>query len=315
LPFAHSLSFDACFESGNLWKAVQVGEAEYDLFLRPDLHTDGHMQWFYFNVGNTHPPTALRNDAAPAAGAEAGDAAGNEGGGGTEGGSGCVEVKFNVVNLTKPDSLFNQGMQPLTFSLAEAKASGQGWVRAGRDVCYFPNSYARKEPSGAAQQDAEATATYFTLTFTLQFATAGDSTLVANAYPWTYADHRAHLALLLASPYARRHVVPSVLCLTHGDLACDLWTVTEDGRDDVPLLATADGAAAAAAGSNAHSKRKKCIVITGRVHPGETQASWMVKGILDFLCGDSPQARLLRSLFVFKVCGGGGSEAAPLTGV
>jgi hypothetical protein len=34
---------------------VQRGEAEYDLFLRADLHTTGFTQWFYFAVTATHP--------------------------------------------------------------------------------------------------------------------------------------------------------------------------------------------------------------------------------------------------------------------
>ena len=285
IPFAHSLSFDACFESGNLWKAMQVGEHEYDLFLRPDVHTEGHMQWFYFNVGNTHPPAADDNENKNESGGNGGTSANgsNDDGSNSNSGGGAasspkrdgdsesdddkngIDIKFNVVNLTKPDSLFNQGMQPLTFSLTNAKNKGQGWVRAGRDINYFPNSYSRKEAAGA--KDAEATSTYFTLTFTLRFSTPGDSTLVSNAYPWTYADHRAHLALLLRSPYVRRHVAPSVLCQSLGDLDCDMWTITEDGKDEVPLV-TSDNAAAMGPNSHlgggslvdARTKRKKCIV-------------------------------------------------------
>jgi len=34
---------------------------------------------------------------------------------------------------------------------------------------------------------------------------------------------------------------------------------------------------------------------------GETPASWMMKGILDFLIGDSPEASALRQIFVFFV--------------
>ena len=295
IPFAHSLSFDACFESGNLWKAVQVGEHEYDLFLRPDVHTEGHMQWFYFNVGNTHPPAGDDNENGSLAAVEGGKdgASGNattsnnnnNNGSNCDGSSGGntasspksngdpeddngIDIKLNVVNLTKPDSLFNQGMQPLTFSLTKAKNKGQGWVRAGRDINYFPNGYSRKEAAGA--KDAEATSTYFTLTFTLRFSTPGDSTLVTNAYPWTYADHRAHLALLLSSPYVRRHVTPSVLCQSLGDLDCDMWTITEDGKDEVPLV-TSDNAAAMGPNSHlgggslvdARTKRKKCIVSWG----------------------------------------------------
>lgn len=38
-------------------------------------------------------------------------------------------------------------------------------------------------------------------------------------------------------------------------------------------------------------QRKKAVVITARVHPGETPASWMMKGFMDFLTGDSEQAK------------------------
>lgn len=46
---------------------------------------------------------------------------------------------------------------------------------------------------------------------------------------------------------------------------------------------------------------KKAVVVTARVHPGETNGSWMMEGLLDFLLGDSEDAQLLRDFFVFKV--------------
>lgn len=38
-----------------------------------------------------------------------------------------------------------------------------------------------------------------------------------------------------------------------------------------------------------------------RVHPGETNASWMMKGVLDFLTSDRPKAIALRDKLVFKI--------------
>ncbi|KAF3818008.1 hypothetical protein GH733_014880 [Mirounga leonina] len=42
-------------------------------------------------------------------------------------------------------------------------------------------------------------------------------------------------------------------------------------------------------------------VITARVHPGESNASWVMKGALEFLVSSDPVARLLRENFIFKI--------------
>jgi murein tripeptide amidase MpaA len=46
---------------------------------------------------------------------------------------------------------------------------------------------------------------------------------------------------------------------------------------------------------------KKGVFISARVHPGESNSSWVMKGIIDFLTSSQTEAKLLRDNFVFKI--------------
>mgnify|MGYP002079854251 FL=1 len=41
--------------------------------------------------------------------------------------------------------------------------------------------------------------------------------------------------------------------------------------------------------------------MTGRCHPGETNGSWMVEGLVDFLCGSTTIAEFMRKNAIFKI--------------
>ena len=176
-------------------------------------------------------------------------------------------VKFNIVNFVKRASLFNHGMRPLVLS----RKGENKWVRAGYDISYFPS----KHRKGKKQ--------LYTLTFTYKFLHSSDICLFAYGYPYTYTDLQEYLDNLQTQiadkPFFRRNI----LCKTLAGNLCDVLTITEP-------TSSLDGL-----------KRKLCVVITARVHPGETNASWICKGIIDFLTSDSTEALTLRSLFVFKI--------------
>lgn len=281
-PFQNSLVFDASFESANLLSAVQRGPKEYDLFLRADLHTEGFTQWFYFAVTNTHTVEEVKIWRCSRS-EQVSDPPTQH----------AALVTFNIVNLTKPDSLFNLGMQPVMYSCAEAVENGIGWVRTGTSVQYQANQYLR-HPSGTSSSPVDAGMTYYTLSFTLAFYRPDDIYLIAHSYPYTYSDHKAHIANLLRSSRKRRVTRHSALCRTLDSHECDLMTITSNENDlrsnecnttSMPYL----------------TRRKKLIILSARVHPGETPASWMMRGILEFLTGESNDAKILRSLFIFKI--------------
>lgn len=266
-----SLTFDSCFESGNLARAVRIGEYEYDLFLRRDFNTTGHMQWFYFAVSNV----CAR-------------------------GTSAIQYRFNIVNLCKPDSLFNHGLQPVVYSVRDAREKRIGWRRSGTEIYYFSNPFPRSTKSStkatASTSDAAVspqsqtqpvlgTETYFTLTFTLAFPNTDDTYLVAHSYPYTVSDHERHVEQISSRLGHRSSSIlrRSVLCRTLSGKECELLTVSDF------------------AASPLEQKARRAVVVSSRVHPGEAQASWMLRGILDFLVSDTAAARVLRRLFVFQI--------------
>ena len=46
---------------------------------------------------------------------------------------------------------------------------------------------------------------------------------------------------------------------------------------------------------------RKAIILTGRIHPGETNASYVMNGVIEYLVNDEEKAELLRNTFVFKI--------------
>lgn len=66
---------------------------------------------------------------------------------------------------------------------------------------------------------------------------------------------------------------------------CEYITITSKDRDP----------------NSAKAKAKKGVFISARVHPGESNASWMMKGVIDFLVSTSPEAKALRDNFVFRI--------------
>ncbi|KAK9508869.1 hypothetical protein O3M35_006326 [Rhynocoris fuscipes] len=240
---SRDLKFESRFESGNLEKAVKITDSYYELSLRSDLYTNKHMQWFYFLVENTKKDTIYR---------------------------------FSIVNLLKGDSLYNEGMQPVMYSLKDAIINKIGWRRCGSNINYYQNDH-----NGEDEQNCT-----YTLTFTIEFPHDDDCVYIAHSYPYTYTDLQEYLIKLQNHPVKSEYTKLRLLCKTLAGNNVYYLTVTdptsEEDRSDA-------------------RPRKRAVVITARVHPGEAPSSWMMKGVIDFITGDSQQARELREKFIFKL--------------
>jgi len=162
-------------------------------------------------------------------------------------------------------------------------------------------------------------------TFTLQFE-AGGTYYIASCYPYSFNDLQDNLdSLVYRLTMQQQHIqqqlqsqqqqpqqqhaavsaeqgsgnaggltvpdvtasplplVRSLLCYTLSGHRCDLITITDFSAPPEVI------------------RQREYIVLTARVHPGETCASWIMQGILDFLTSSHPVAAILRSSFIFKV--------------
>lgn len=106
---------------------------------------------------------------------------------------------------------------------------------------------------------------------------------MAHSYPYTYTDLQRYLDKLESDPKRKNRMRRRALCQTIAGNNCDMLIVTTFQSDPEAI------------------KQRKGICISSRVHPGESGASWMMKGVIDYLTGPSLNAKILRDNFVFKI--------------
>ena len=101
---------------------------------------------------------------------------------------------------------------------------------------------------------------YYTLTFTHEFEFDNDLVYFAYCYPYTYTELKNYLLAIERDPEKNKFCIIRTLCTTLAGNKCDYLTITSRKPGN-----------------------KKGVVISARVHPGESVGSWMMKGVLDLL--------------------------------
>ncbi|XP_058162192.1 cytosolic carboxypeptidase 2 isoform X6 [Dasypus novemcinctus] len=179
--------------------------------------------------------------------------------------------RFTIVNLLKPKSLYTIGMKPLMYSQLDADTHNIGWRREGNEIKYYKNN------TDDGQQP------FYCLTWTIRFPHDQDTCFFAHFYPYTYTDLQCYLLSVANNPIQSQFCKLRTLCRSLAGNTVYLLTITNPSQS--PQEAAA----------------KKAVVLSARVHPGESNSSWIMKGFLEFILSNSPDAQLLRDIFVFKV--------------
>ncbi|XP_025033631.1 cytosolic carboxypeptidase 1 isoform X1 [Pelodiscus sinensis] len=196
-----------------------------------------------------------------------------------------IGYRFNIINCEKSNSQFNYGMQPLMYSVQEALNSRPCWARVGTDICYYKNHFARSSIAAGGQKGKS----YYTFTFTVSFPHKDDVCYFAYHYPYTYSTLRMHLQKLESMHNPQQiYFRQDNLCETLSGNSCPLVTITSMPE------------------SNYYEhicqfRNRPYIFLSARVHPGETNASWVMKGTLEYLMSNNPTAQSLRECYIFKI--------------
>lgn len=174
-------------------------------------------------------------------------------------------VIFNIVNISKNKNLFRDGLTPIVKSTCRPK-----WQRVPKsNVFYFKSS---------AHQN------HYVLSFSFAFDKEDEVYQFALAPPYSYSRLQAYLGVLETKFPSNRFTRES-LTNTVQNRRLELITI-----DHVRKEKTVDP-----------KNKTRVIFIMARVHPGASPASFVAQGLLEFLLGNHPTAKVLREKFVFKI--------------
>lgn len=194
------------------------------------------------------------------------------------------EVTFVIRNFQKAESLFNDGMRPLIYSCK----SKRGWERCGTNISYFGSSsfesLKQDSQSGINEQKRKnVSSDTYILCFSHAFEYDRDVCYFSHCHPFTYTDLQLYIRKTLKDPRKSLYVRKSLLCKSAAGNNCDLLTITSPTKsiDDLNSRMT--------------------IFLTARVHPGESNASWIMQGMIDLLLSEEVEAEMLRESYIFKV--------------
>jgi hypothetical protein len=147
-----------------------------------------------------------------------------------------------------------------------------GWQRTGSSVSFSQNKI-----------DEESKRPLNTLSFSVKFKHENDTIYFAHCFPYTYSDLQLYIHSLKKDITKSKMFKHSILGKSFGGNYIDMLSVTSKADSPEKL------------------RSRKAIVVSARVHPGETNSSWMMRGFIDFILSSDHHAQYLRENYVIRV--------------
>ena len=179
-------------------------------------------------------------------------------------------IKLNIINKPKDKNFYNSQCPVLMFDLSVNK-----WTRNTFNVYAINNGI--KNPNLKNEFKS-----YFSLTFSFNYK-PNVKYYFASCYPYTYTQLRLYLNTLNKSCFKK--------IIKFGEAGKTF------NQNKIPYIVITNFDC-----SEEDLNEKKCVLITGRIHSGETVSSYVVQGLIDFLVNiNNPISKYLRDNFIFKI--------------
>ena len=273
-----TLIFESRFESGNLLCAFKTEEEnKYILYLQNDTNTTGYIQWFFFRVSNTKK--------------------GNK-------------ATFTIINMLRKTCVYKKGLKIMVYSKKQAKEENIGWHRDCENVIYYKNNLFTYNDNSKKKRSLSS------LTFEYEFKYDNDTVYFANCLPYFYSK------LIKEINYYEKNKNNNILftknsitqTLGGNDLILlNISSFKNQGEFSFPQLNNVCHQPFTSSSNSLKLKNnefnnqtklnnnKKAVIMIARQHPGETVGSYVIKGCIDFLLGDSEEAEKLREIYNFQI--------------
>ena len=270
----NTLIFESRFESGNLLCAFRTEDENcYQLYLQNDTNTTGYIQWFFFRVSNTKKGR---------------------------------KVNFNIINMLRKKCIYNHGLKIMTYSTMEAAKENIGWHRDCFNSIYYVNNLYVYNTNNDKKRNLHS------LSFDYEFKYDNDIVYFANSLPYFYSSLMKELNHYELDEEKYPYFHRKTLATTLGGNDLDMFTINsmydiyKNGITSVVMPKTNNYLSIKNNYENNNNSsqildERKAVVIIGRQHPGETVGSYVVKGCMDFLMGNSDEAKKLREIYLIKI--------------
>ncbi|OHT01395.1 Clan MC, family M14, Zinc carboxypeptidase-like metallopeptidase [Tritrichomonas foetus] len=176
-----------------------------------------------------------------------------------------IKYTFIISGFHKFGGVFTSGSKVFVYSEQNAKATGTSWYRDGTNYQF-----------GITQKSE--TDKRSTLQFQMKFNYDNDTVYFAYGIPYTYSDLLNYIQKWQKS--SNQIFAHEILCKSYGGRDCPMLTIT---NRSIP------------------ANKKEYLMFTGRCHPGESNGSVVLHGLIEFFLSTTQSAQYLRNHYIIVI--------------